>query len=136
MKGEFAPNHAAIRNGSDSVMCGALQETPWDGYPQRTEWNVRDSDATLILTRGEPERGTFLALRLAQAKQKPCLVVDLEKEVEVDGIRIWVEENHINTLNIAGPRESSAPDIQAEATEVLRGLIGQHSQTNANDSEE
>ena len=27
-----------------------LTETPWDGYPQRTEWNVRDADGTLILT--------------------------------------------------------------------------------------
>ena len=31
-----------------------LQETPSRDYPQRTRWNVRDSDGTLILTRGEP----------------------------------------------------------------------------------
>ena len=55
-----------------------LQETPWDGYPQRTEWNVRDSDGTLVLTHGEPDRGTALTIRLAQQKKKPCLVVDLD----------------------------------------------------------
>ena len=31
-----------------------LTETPLDSYPQRTEWNVRDSDGTLVLTRGKP----------------------------------------------------------------------------------
>src|SRR5437867_4357828 len=48
-----------------------LQETPWDGYPQRTEWNVRDSDGTLILTCGEPDRGTALTIELVQRKKKP-----------------------------------------------------------------
>src|SRR6266508_6387099 len=51
-----------------------LNETPWDGYPQRTEWNVRDSDGTLILTCGESDRGTALTVRLAQERNKPCFV--------------------------------------------------------------
>src|SRR5438876_1977372 len=42
-----------------------LRETPWWGYPQRTEWNVRDSDGTLILAEGEPDRGTVLTRELA-----------------------------------------------------------------------
>lgn len=100
-----------------------LKETPWDGYPQRTEWNVRDSDGTLILTRGEPDRGTALTLRLAQEKKKPCLVVDLAEEVDVERIRAWLEENHIATLNVAGPRESSAPGIQGEAAKIVRSLF-------------
>src|SRR5260221_10992589 len=54
-----------------------LQETPWDGYPQRTEWNVRDSDATLILSRGTPDRGTALTEDIARRRKKPDLAVDL-----------------------------------------------------------
>ncbi len=27
-----------------------LQEAPSSGYPQRTEWNVRDSDGTVIFS--------------------------------------------------------------------------------------
>lgn len=100
-----------------------LQETPWDGYPQRTEWNVRDSDGTLILTRGEPDRGTALTVCLAQEKKKSCLVVDLAEGVDVESIRGWLEENHIETLNIAGPRESSAPGIQEQAANLLRRLV-------------
>jgi UDP-GlcNAc:undecaprenyl-phosphate GlcNAc-1-phosphate transferase len=33
-------------------------ETPTEDYPERTERSVRDSDATLILTRGKPDGGT------------------------------------------------------------------------------
>src|SRR5204862_1053873 len=42
-----------------------LRETPWSGYPQRTQWNVRDSDGTLVLLNGEPDRGTRLTIELA-----------------------------------------------------------------------
>ncbi|MCZ6552322.1 MAG: hypothetical protein O7A67_00850, partial [SAR324 cluster bacterium] len=42
-----------------------LLETPSRRYAQRTEWNVRDSDGTLLLTRREPSRGTALTRRLA-----------------------------------------------------------------------
>lgn len=39
------------RKTEDGVLpgCYLLQETPTANYLQRTEWNVRDSDATLIL---------------------------------------------------------------------------------------
>src|SRR5437868_1701258 len=69
-----------------------LQETPWDGYPQRTEWNVRDSDGTLILTHGEPDRGTAFTLRVAEQQKNPCLVVRLEQEWDLDAVRKWIGE--------------------------------------------
>jgi hypothetical protein len=100
-----------------------LQETPWEGYPQRTEWNVRDSDGTLILTCGEADRGTALTVELAQRKKKPRLVVDVGGEVDVKAIRTWAEENGIRVLNVAGPRESSSPGIHDRAAEVMRQLL-------------
>jgi hypothetical protein len=53
-----------------------LQETPKTDYKQRTGRNVRDSDGTLILTRGEPTGGTATTIKLAAANGKPCLVLD------------------------------------------------------------
>ena len=99
-----------------------LQETPWDGYPQRTEWNVRDADGTLILTCGEPDRGTALTVELAQRK-KPHLVVDVAGEVDVNAIRAWAAAKGVRVLNVAGPRESSSPGIHDRAAEVLRRLF-------------
>src|SRR3954454_8651242 len=40
-----------------------LSETPSSDYRQRTLWNIRDSDATLILTWGEPTGGTLLTVK-------------------------------------------------------------------------
>ena len=100
-----------------------LQETPWDGYPQRTAWNVRDADATLVLTLGAPDRGTALTIRLARAKGKPCLVVDLGAGNGVEEARAWLEENGVGVLNVAGPRESSAAGIHDRAAEFLRRLL-------------
>ena len=100
-----------------------LEETSWDGYPQRTEWNVRDSDGTLILTRGESDRGTALTVRLAVEKRKPYLVVDLLAPWDIEVVREWVEQNGITTLNVAGPRESSSPGVADDARRFLRRLV-------------
>src|SRR2546429_554237 len=53
-----------------------LRETNALAYPVRTRWNVRDSDGTLILTRGRPDRGTALTRDLAERMGKPLLTVD------------------------------------------------------------
>src|SRR3954471_16191521 len=43
-----------------------LEETPPASYLQCTEWNVRDSDGTLILTRGRLSGGTLKTLIYAR----------------------------------------------------------------------
>jgi hypothetical protein len=100
-----------------------LTETPWSGYPQRTEWNVRDSDGTLVLTRGEPDRGTVLTIELARKQRKPHLVVDLASAADPAAVRAWLEDNMIRVLNVAGPRETSSPGIHREATDFLRAVL-------------
>ena len=113
-----------------------LQETPTEDYPPRTEWNVRDADGTLILTRDTPDsatldsatldRGTALTVRLANQQGKPLYVVDLARPAddEVNHVRRWLAEQQIAVLNIAGPRESSAPGIHRQASAFLRALLG------------
>jgi hypothetical protein len=100
-----------------------LAETPWSGYPQRTEWNVRDSDGTLVLTLGQPDRGTALTVAAAARRRKPCLALDLSAAPRVEAVRAWAEENRVQVLNVAGPRESSAPGIYAAAADFLRRLL-------------
>jgi hypothetical protein len=100
-----------------------LVETAERAYPQRTEWNVRDADATLILTHGKPDRGTALTRRLAQRYRKPLLVVDLCQPVFLDVIADWLAAHHVDILNVAGPRESRQPGIYAEAAGLLYDLL-------------
>ena len=101
-----------------------LQETPSRSYPERTEWNVRDSDGTLVLHRGRLRGGTALTLRLARAQGRPALAVDLAAAPSADDVRTWIARERIRTLNVAGPRESEHPGIQAQAAEFLREALG------------
>ena len=51
-----------------------LTETPSHRYDQRTEWNVRDSDATVVFSIArEVTGGTALTLAIAERLGKPCL---------------------------------------------------------------
>ncbi len=100
-----------------------LDETPSDDYLQRTEWNVRDSDATLILTRGAIEGGTAATAQYAGRHEKPLLIVDLLSQPSVETARQWLSENHVRSLNIAGPRASKQPAIYRQALDYLRDLL-------------
>jgi hypothetical protein len=100
-----------------------LEETPSRDYPQRTEWNVRDSDATLVLTLGTPDRGTALTLRLAARAGKPHLALDVGHDPDPNVALRWLERHRVRVLNVAGPRESRAPGIGRAAAGFLRSLL-------------
>ena len=103
-----------------------LTETDSTKYAVRTEKNVVDSDGTLILCRGQTSGGTELTRQLALEHAKPCLVVDLNRPLPVDDVYRWISESLIETLNIAGPRESQNTGISAQARQFLEGLLGKH----------
>lgn len=100
-----------------------VRETPSTAYPERTAWNVRDSDSTLVITRGRPRGGTALTVSLSHRAAKPVLVVDLEGGASISRIRLFLAEHEIHVLNVAGPRESEAPGIHDEAVALLRELL-------------
>jgi hypothetical protein len=102
-----------------------LTETDSPDYSIRTERNVLDSDATLILYRGELRGGTELTRQLAERHGKHCLVVDLDRPPHADEIRQWIVDIQPGTLNVAGPRESQSPGICARTTELLKRLFAQ-----------
>lgn len=102
-----------------------LKETPSRDYEQRTEWNVRDSDATLVLTTGKPEGGTANTIEAAHRLEKPVFVVDLLKPHNLASIHFWLEYEKVKVLNVAGPRESKVPGIRAMAMAFLKDLLVQ-----------
>ena len=107
--------------------CYQLQETPSAGWSQRTRWNVRDSDGTLIVNLGRLEGGSLLTRRVATQLGRPCLVLQLDRGVEerpVAELRAWLAKHRIRRLNVAGPRESKRPGIASVTRELLDRAIG------------
>jgi len=103
--------------------CYPLRETPSRDYPQRTAWNIRDSDATLVLTRGSLRGGSALTVRVARREARPVLVVDLGGTPSLQPARTWLELHGVAVLNVAGPRESENPGIADQARTFLRHLL-------------
>ena len=106
-----------------------LVETPSAEPAQRTEWNVRDSDATLILappsTNGvAASPGTELTLELAGKYQKPSLVIGEGSADEIATVLDWLAgQGRGLTLNVAGPRESESPGVYQLAFDVVSTLF-------------
>ena len=101
-----------------------LQETPSSSYSQRTGWNVRDSEGTLILTLdGTLKGGTALTRRLAIRLRKPNLCVDLNSPGSTGDCLEWLRSHDVRTLNVAGPRESEEPGIHDLARKYLGDLF-------------
>jgi Circularly permutated YpsA SLOG family len=104
-----------------------LVETPSDDYSQRTEWNVRDSDATAVFSiLRELHGGSLLTIELAEQYNKP--VIHLCKEDEpadhAQELRSFIEKFRINILNVAGPRESDEPGVYHFVSQILDQALG------------
>lgn len=99
-----------------------LQETLSNEYAERTTWNVRDSDATLVLIRGEAVGGTQLTIQEAQRLGRPVMVVPLSR-FDASVTSAWLEKENVSVLNIAGPRESEEPGVYDEARDAMRSLL-------------
>jgi len=100
-----------------------LKETPSEAYEQRTAWNVRDSDSTLIITRGSLEGGTALTVTEARRQGRPVLHARTTDPVPVAMIRAWGEDHDVRVLNVAGPRASEEQGIYEQARSLVQGLL-------------
>lgn len=100
-----------------------LRETPSPDVGQRTEWNVRDSDAVLVLTRGQPAGGTLRTIDLAARMNRPVFAVDVDHPPCVEALHAWLAATGTRTLNVAGPRESESPGVGAAAAAWLRRAL-------------
>jgi hypothetical protein len=108
-----------------------LRETPLADPAQRTEWNVRDSDAVLIIADPAAQsasKGTELGRNLAQKFEKPILIVDVGDPNEIGRTADWINAQLARrgdsfTLGIGGPRESEAPGIYSKTLKFLNAAL-------------
>ncbi|QIK39136.1 molybdenum cofactor carrier [Caldichromatium japonicum] len=109
-----------------------LTETESAAYEERTWRNVRDSDGTLILNRGDLAGGSLFTLYCAERLGRSCLVVPLEEAGRwVEPARAWLTAHEIRVLNLAGPRASQRPGIEAQIWGFLDALFCQQDQQDA-----
>jgi hypothetical protein len=99
-----------------------LRETDSAAYDERTEKNVLDSEATLIVTRAkELSGGTTFTKTCAEQQGRPLLVVYERDGVSSSATALskFLKRNKVRTLNVAGPRESQALGLGKFVRELL-----------------
>jgi uncharacterized phage-like protein YoqJ len=100
-----------------------MTETPSADPKQRTEWNAKDSDGTLIILNSGPQGGTLYTIEMAKQCNKPYYIQDLSETEKYEEIHDWIKTNFIYELNIAGSRESQAPGIYKAAYSFILKLL-------------
>jgi hypothetical protein len=99
-----------------------LRETEEREPALRTERNVRESDATLLLSHGKTTGGTALALEAAARIGRPHLHLDLNAtslHQAAGQLLHWLARERPRALNVAGPRASEDPEIFATTKRIL-----------------
>lgn len=106
----------------------ALKETPSSGYYQRTEWNVRDSTATLVIAPDEffiSDGGTGYTLNCVRKHGRDHFVALLDDpDCRVRAGRWFKRLTDDAVLNVAGPRESKAKGVYQHARRFMLELLG------------
>jgi len=138
---DFAIEHGLAHNGwcprerraEDGPLHARYQsrETTSKKYDQRTKWNVRDSDATLVFSIArQTQGGTALTIELAERAGRPCLHLAREDFAADDGIaqaaatlQKFLDEHDVSRLNVAGPRASQEPEVAAFVNRVLQAAL-------------
>jgi len=103
-----------------------LVELETDDLAVRTERNVIEADATLIVARGKLTGGTLYTWKVAGKHRRPVLVAELGRfsiENAADKARVWLELAGASVLNIAGPRASKAPSIYKDTYKLLETIF-------------
>lgn len=142
--GGWCPLHRRAEDGRIPAVY-PLKETPARSYAVRTEWNVRDSDGTLVLLLDEISSGTQLTISAAGRLGKPCRIeylwgpqggalagrlalADNAFPSLVERVAVvveWLRRKDIRVLNIAGPRGSSSAKVYPEARQFVVQLLQQ-----------
>src|SRR5262245_22193583 len=119
--GGWVPKGRLAEDGRIPDRYAGLVETESADPAVRTARNVRDSDATLILSHGPLTGGSLRTLQEANRAGRPVLHLDLDGSDLSDAaarLRRWLAALRPKTLNVAGPRASQDPRIAA-ATDVI-----------------
>src|SRR5260370_27652702 len=102
-----------------------LKETPSAANLQRTEWNIRDSDATILFSI-EPTLtgGSLRTMEFARKHGKPHLHLCAGNDTSANNLRSFFEYHDVKVLNVAGPRASTAPKVVQFVMALVDEVLG------------
>lgn len=100
-----------------------MTENDSKDYGVRTERNVIDADATLILAGAKLSGGTRFTHELALRHKKPVAVVNIDSAGAAGAVRRFIEIQKPGVLNVAGPRESKRPGIAERTKRILLAAL-------------
>jgi Circularly permutated YpsA SLOG family len=101
-----------------------LTETPSSSYPQRTQWNVRDSDGSIIFSIAPVlSGGSKKTVDFAIKHNKPWLHLHQDSDNPEAALLKFIREHRIEVLNVAGPRASKEEGVAALVRRVLEAAF-------------
>ena len=101
-----------------------LKESPSANYLQRTEWNARDSDGTVIFSLAPVLTGGSLKTQVFAAKhRKPHAHIHAGMYAPEAALLRFIAAHGIKSLNVAGPRGSKEPGVYDFVIRVLDGAF-------------
>ncbi len=106
-----------------------VREVETGDYDERTRRNLKDADATLVITQhGFMEEGTALTLAWCEEYGRPVFHLDISRwglvsPEDLAELSAWFGSHRIEVLNVAGNRESNSPGIQAFTLNLLEKLF-------------
>jgi Circularly permutated YpsA SLOG family len=96
-----------------------LKETPSTSYLQRTEWNVRDSDATVLFSIGPTlSGGSKRTIEFARKHKKPNIRLCVRDKAAAAKLKAFTEEHR------SGPRASNEPGVGEFVMRTLGEAFG------------
>ena len=124
--GGWVPKGCLDENGVIPSNYSKLVEAKDSRSETRTELNIRDSDATIILSHGPLLGGSEYTKTKAQEIGKPYRHIDLDQLTvpeSVQELRGWLQKIKPSVLNVAGPRASQDSTIYEKTCLILRTLL-------------
>ena len=123
--GGWIPKGRLTENGPLSEKYNLI-EMPTASYPERTKKNIRESDGTLILSRGRLTGGSEYTEKWALKYDKPFIHIDLSivtpfyAAVQINN---WIVDYDIKVMNVAGPRASKDSKIYQSTLDIIESVL-------------
>ncbi len=105
--GGHVPNQCRTYHGNrpEYIHRFSLTETQSTGYQNRTELNVKNADATIILASNFHSAGTALTRTYAERFNRPLLEIELNGQcydTKADSVAKFISGSGFSVVNIAG----------------------------------